>query len=83
MSHFHFSVSDNEGGMTCAVTFHAEDIHEVLDRFGKFLAAGEFPYVSEVVAVSHDENGIEDEDVYWYPDGTRLTGREIDELNEE
>lgn len=83
MSHFHFSVSDNEGGMTCAVTFQAEDIHEVLDRFGKFLAAGEFPYVTDVVAISEDDTGNDAEDVYWYSDGVRLTGREIDEASKE
>lgn len=83
MAHFHFSVSDNDGGMSCSVSFQAGDIHEVLDRFGKFLAAGEFPYVTDVVALSEDKDGNNDEDVYWYSDGTRLTGREIDEANEE
>lgn len=83
MAHFHLSMSDGDEGESISLSFRADQIQDVLERLQAFLRSGGFPYVTELVAVSHDEGGNEDEDVYWYADGTRLTGRDIDALNKE
>jgi hypothetical protein len=83
MGFFSLSYSDNEDGNTTSMTFHADKVSDVLERITVFLASGPFPYVTDVVAMSEDEGGDDNEDVYFYSDGTRLTGRQIDAANRE
>lgn len=82
MPHFHFSTS-SEDGSKASVGFHADNIFDVLEKFKVFLNAADFPGIDEVIAVSHDQDGNEDDDIYYYNDGTALTGAEIDAENSE
>ncbi|CAB4138907.1 hypothetical protein UFOVP345_3 [uncultured Caudovirales phage] len=77
MTSFYLTVTDDDD-TTTTMSFQADEIGVVLERLTALLAASAFPYVNDIVAVSYDEGGDEDEDVYFYADGTRMTGREID-----
>lgn len=82
MASFYFSTRSEEGS-NASVGFHADNIFDVLEKFKGFLNAADFPGIDEVIAVSHDQDGNEDDDIYYYSDGTAMTGAEIDAENNE
>lgn len=80
MPRYYFQVTNDDEGLGSGVNvnFEADDIWDVLERFQAFLKASEFPFVDEIVAVSHDPENDAD-DLYYFSDGTACTGRELDE----
>ena len=82
MASFYFSTR-NDDGSNASVGFHADNIFDVLAKFKTFLNAADYPGIDEVVAVSHDQEGNDAEDIYYYSDGYSATGAEIDVENSE
>lgn len=83
MAHFHFQYCDGQVGESSSISFTADDIFAVLEKFRVFLNTADFFEVNEVVAVSHDPEGGDEDDLYYFSDGHVATGAEIDAENSE
>jgi hypothetical protein len=83
MAHFHFQYSDGPDRESSSISFNADDIFAVLEKFRVFLNTADFFEVNEVIAVSHDPEGGDEGDLYYFSDGHAATGAEIDAENNE
>jgi hypothetical protein len=75
MPRYQFYVTTED--TTTNLSFEADDIYTVLERFQAFLKVSEFPFVDEVTAVAFDAED-ESRDLYYFSDGTAMTAEEID-----
>jgi hypothetical protein len=80
MARYYFQVINDEPNDAVSVTFEADDIWRVLDRFKAFLAAGDFPCIDLVTAVSYDPED-EAKDIHYFSDGDVMLAKEIDNNN--